>query len=46
MLQMSPDVLLEISVNSCSNFEFYKPKNQIEMGRQICRRALATLADF
>lgn len=41
MLQVHPpDVLVEIPVNSCSIFEFYKAKSQIELGREICRKAL------
>lgn len=42
MLQVHPpDVLVEIPVNSCSIFEFYKAKSQIELGRETCQKALA-----
>ncbi|WP_299986616.1 patatin-like phospholipase family protein [uncultured Pontibacter sp.] len=39
-----PDVLVEIPANSCSIFEFYKAKSQIELGRETCRKALLQLS--
>ncbi|MCP2044325.1 patatin-like phospholipase family protein [Pontibacter sp. HSC-36F09] len=41
-----PDVLVEIPVNSCSIFEFHKAKSQIELGREICHRALVSLENY
>ncbi|PKV75181.1 patatin-like phospholipase family protein [Pontibacter ramchanderi] len=35
-----PEVLVEIPRNSCSTFEFYKAKSQIELGRETCLKAL------
>ncbi len=35
-----PDVLINISKNSCSIFEFYKAKEMIQYGQESCRKAL------
>lgn len=37
-----PELLVEIPRNTCSTFEFYKAKNLIELGREACRKALAS----
>lgn len=38
-----PDILVEISHESCSIFDFYKAEEMVETGRQVAR---ATLASF
>lgn len=35
-----PDVLVEIPVDSCSIFEFHRAESQIELGRELCHKAL------
>ena len=36
-----PDLLVQIPRSSCSTFEFYKAKSQVELGRETCARVLA-----
>ena len=38
-----PDIVVEISHESCSIFDFYKAEEMVETGRQVAR---ATLASF
>lgn len=38
-----PDVLVEIPRNTCSAFEFYKANSLVELGRECCQKALASV---
>lgn len=37
----SPDVLIEVSVDSCGTYDFYKAGEMIEAGRHACKKSLA-----
>lgn len=38
--QCPPDILINISKNACSSFEFYKTEEMILYGRETCRKAM------
>jgi NTE family protein len=37
-----PDILVQISRDSCSMFDFYKAEEMVETGRQVARATLAS----